>query len=607
MPNASSTASRPDVPMSRDILKTAARLSNPWGDGGLGGIRGVDAEDLARVLLENHVSFVGLEQKLGEEIHRTPLGVHVAHEKAELERLRREYERIRVALDQKGIRCLLLKATGLPPSFPHLSHNLDVLVEETKGDEARQELHALGYVELLNVEEPAKFLFRRFAGDGGRFTFHLHELVGWGVPFVEADAVWQNALRAPDDDSLWIPGPVEALLITTAHWFYEDKRLSLQNLFLTADALRKLPCSIGAVADRAGRRGWEDGFCGALKIFDESWRRLFGSRGIEPRRFSLAESRLRESRSASLLVKMVSYGKDKPARIPFIGNKVVYYKKVFADRLRSKGQRFWDFVRTGLWAVRWKLHIRSQRPLLVAVSGCDGSGKTLQVERLRSVLDVCDLRVKTVWARGASSDRMALLIRFAKMFAASGSSEATEPATDEAGKMVERRKFLRSRRNRVLFAWAYAIDMALVYAVKVRLLLLGGYIVICDRYVEDAQVDFALVSGVPVDRLPLPIRALRWICPRAPVAFVLDVDESEALRRKPEEGSTEHIARARTMFKTLADKRGAEIVDSCLGEHVVHELIAKRCLQRFYGRYRTLVNALLASNPNQLNTGRWRA
>ena len=67
------------------------------------------------------------------------------------------------------------------------------------------------------------------------------------------------------------------------------------------------------------------------------------------------------------------------------------------------GRKLGDFVATLQWAARLKLRVRSQPPLLVTLSGCDGSGKTAQAERFKQVLDTCELRSKILWARGASS------------------------------------------------------------------------------------------------------------------------------------------------------------------------------------------------------------
>ena len=252
-----------------DLLTTAARIANPNGDGELPRLRDEEYAEVGRILLANHVSMIGVAARYGGSLRPAPLQRLLDEERARFDAQREEFERIRIDFEKPGVRTMLFKSTGLAPSFPHLSSNLDVLVSPGMGDLGRQRLHELGYVELLNVEEPAKYLFRRFLGDGSCLTFHLHEQVGWGVQFLDTEPVWQNATVADDDVGVMIPGAEEALLITVAHWFYEDKMLTLQNLFLTADALCKLPAGIVSAAEHARARGWLDGFCAALIIFDD--------------------------------------------------------------------------------------------------------------------------------------------------------------------------------------------------------------------------------------------------------------------------------------------------------------------------------------------------
>jgi thymidylate kinase len=253
-----------------------------------------------------------------------------------------------------------------------------------------------------------------------------------------------------------------------------------------------------------------------------------------------------------------------------------------------------------LWAVRWKLHVRSQRPLLVSISGCDGSGKTLQAERLERALRTCDLRVKVLWARGASSRFMGAFIRLGKRLRGDGrSNDALE--TSEEQKMESRRRSLQNPMLRFGFSVLYALDIGWVYCVKTRWWLWTGNVVIADRYVYDGLVDFALLSGRPIDRLPLVLRWVRRLSPKPAVRAILDVDPQEALRRKPEEGGTAHLIEARNAFRALADGGSFEIFADDWPPEEINRRLARMSLERFYERYGTVVNWLLWSNPSQLN------
>jgi hypothetical protein len=311
-----------------------------------------------------------------------------------------------VAFAAQRVETMVFKSTGAPPSFHYLSSNLDILVPDGRAPIGRKILAEMGYVELLNVEEPRKFLFRRFTGDGSSFAFHLHEVVGWGVPFLDNRPMWARARAAADDPHILIPGPSEGLLVTLAHWFYEDKALSLGNLLLTANALCSLDEALAEPAAHARRRGWEEGFWGALCIFDEAWKRLYDEPLLSAeQRTELEHAPVRYAELRARLLPLVSYGEhDVPALIPFKANKIAYYRKVMRDSGRPIDRKLGDVMNTLFWAVRWRFHVRSQPALLVTLSGCDGSGKSLQGAargRLRRATRVHQVGARVLARRGA--------------------------------------------------------------------------------------------------------------------------------------------------------------------------------------------------------------
>jgi hypothetical protein len=362
------------------LLRIAARIASPYHVEDLSRHDSVTLHAAGALLDKQKVSFIPIVARYGAVLDSTPLAEFVKRDVARFRAQRDEFERIRVRFVADRVDSMLFKSTGMMPSFHYLSSNLDVLVPDGRAGAARAALIDLDYVELLNVEEPKKFLFRRFTGDGSSFAFHLHEVVGWGVP-------------------------LEALLITLAHWFYEDKALSLGNLLLTAHALRSMEGALADAASHARGRGWEEGFWGALHVFEEAWKRLFDHGFLNAeQQAELARAPARYAAVRVRLLPHVRYLENQvAAQMPFKPCKVAYYRKVARDRRRSQPRKWLDAFDTLLWAVRWKLHIRSQPGLMVSVSGVDGSGKSLQVEHLRGAFDTCDLRVRCVWARGASS------------------------------------------------------------------------------------------------------------------------------------------------------------------------------------------------------------
>ncbi len=353
----------------RTLLRIAARIASPYHVEDLSRHDSMTLHHAGRLLEQQKVSFLPIIARYGAILDITPLAEFVRRDVDRFRTQRDEFERIRVRLAEHRVDAMLFKSVGAAPSFHYQSSNLDVLIPDGRAPIARAVLTALEYVELLNVEEPKKFLFRRFVGDGSSFAFHLHEVVGWGVPFLDNAPIWTHGRRAPDDPDVLIPGPSEALLITLAHWFYEDKALSLGNLILTAHALRSMDCALAEPAAHARGRGWEEGFWGALHVFEEAWKQLFDEAFMSPDQ--QAELGRAPRRYATVRVRLLPYvrylERYLPAQLPFRPTKVVYYRKVLRDRRRTDPRKWLDVFDTLLWAVRWKLHIRSQPGLLVAI------------------------------------------------------------------------------------------------------------------------------------------------------------------------------------------------------------------------------------------------
>src|SRR4029079_5121324 len=108
-----------------------------------------------------------------------------------------------------------------------------------------------------------------------------------------------------------------------------------------------MPAPLAEPAAHGRRRGWEEGFWGALAIFDEAWKRLFDSPllSTEQRaeldhappphakgRAALRHTRACHGKVRGHLLPQVRYGDiPVPAIIPFRANKVAYYRKVMKD------------------------------------------------------------------------------------------------------------------------------------------------------------------------------------------------------------------------------------------------------------------------------------
>lgn len=515
--------------------------------------------------------------------------------------LRNEYSKVRESFLNKGIPSILFKSVGLPPSFPYTSDNLDTLVPCENLEIARAILYDLGYVELRNVEEPEKLLFRKFSAGVSISAIHLHGLVGWGVPFLDDVALWQHYKVSEDDPLVLVPGPEDGLLITLAHALYENKSIKLLDLIRIRACLRCKELDLANVERVAQERGWADGLAFGLVLCAhlEEW--LFGSSLLPQSTREHMESALADN---SWLKRRLESTLDRnevkfPFRISFTFGKVLYYKKVFTDSKRSTWTRLNDVIRTLAWGAKLKLRIRGQRGALVTLSGVDGSGKTTHAERLLSTLEICDLKAVYVWSRCG-------VFPWLKIFRlASQSSNLIDPNQDTASVLARRRRRLQNPIMRVTWIFLSLADLVVRYNFEVRLHRLIGDVVVCDRYIYDAIVEMHASLPDCTSWATIEEKLLFFLCPKPNIAWSLDCPREIGVTRKSDENRETNTERAyedlRLMYGRLASRYGLKVLDTSGKLDATTNQLVNETLRQYYRDCATWTNALLLSNPDQMN------
>src|SRR4051794_14282977 len=222
-------------------------------------------------------------------------------ERASYEMQRREYGLVFDAWRAQGIDCLMIKSAGNAPSFPHTSDNIDILVQPADGQRARDALRRIGYAELRNIEEPHKFLFRRFRAGESVSAIHVHEQVLWLVGFMDEAALWERRRQSDDDPQVTIPSPEDAALINIAHACYENKLLRFNDIVRIRHALRTAGDDFdwGYLETVALARGWRDGLAFMVLTYAHLELALFGSQLVPETVVAACERIVAEERYAA--------------------------------------------------------------------------------------------------------------------------------------------------------------------------------------------------------------------------------------------------------------------------------------------------------------------
>ena len=517
-------------------------------------------------------------------------------EQARHDGLRREYLVVQAQWRRGGIQDVVIKSSGTRPSFPYKTGNLDLLVPHQDGDNARLILRRNGYVELRNVEENKKYLFRLFRLGQEVSGIHVHEHVGWYASFVDEEHLLAHSQAAPDDAALRIPSPEDIFLTTASHFFYEDKEVKLSDLATIHRCVRQPGFDWDHVAEVATRRGWVEGLHAIVLLcahLDQTW---YGHTPIPQEILACSDDALPSHIKRRLDEQLADRAKEWPHRIPFSFSKRLFYKRLWDDPEKGFWGRATDLIIHTLQGIKLRLRIHSQPAMLIAFSGTDGSGKTAQAEMLRQAFQGCHIRAEVAWSRGGSSKMIGWISKLAKSRGLGDNAlDATE---DEAAIIARRKRSFQKPLVRWAWGWLTALEMAALYTWRVRLPLWRGHVVICDRYLLDAYAEWGAYFGIG-DRIrkTWPARLLRWVSPRPRIAYLLDVPARDAKGRASTSPTVEFMAEQSSLYRQLAADSRATVVDASRPLSALADEIAFDTLTTYFDRYRTWLNAIFFRNP----------
>jgi thymidylate kinase len=167
----------------------------------------------------------------------------------------------------------------------------------------------------------------------------------------------------------------------------------------------------------------------------------------------------------------------------------------------------------------------SRPPLLISFSGVDGSGKSTQIENLRSALHAAGLNTRLL----AFWDNVVVGAKYREGFV--HKVYKSEPGVGAPGRPVHRRdKNMRGWHLTLARHFLYLLDAINLLRVVARERRTGADLIILDRYIYDELPNLNLAN--PLSRAF--VRLVRALAPKPHIAYLMDADPVRAYERKPE-------------------------------------------------------------------------
>jgi thymidylate kinase len=547
-------------------------------------------ELIIRYLVKNQVPLIGLEKYFPEHFATIKDDPEFLAQLDKEKRRNRNWEdnfsRLHDELAKSGIKIVCIKSANLTPSFPYTCGNIDALIHPKYLSQTRELLFASGYVELVNIEEPKKFLFKKFIGEEAVCELHLHTQIGWGVTFIDLE-VWENGLYYADDSQcVLLLSNEDQFLVHLAHCFYENKRLKLYDVMRLSKALSEIR-NWDYLVEISEKYGWYPGFEYMLKRYSHIL--IQTNPDAEQNRYLQPFSSNADAEIAL------------PDKMSFLEGKKYYYKKIFSDATTSFSKKIHETISTLLWGIELKLNIKSQSSFFIALSGLDGSGKTTQTEMLLNVFGQTDIKTKYIWKRMNDSLFTRAFNTFGRMLTgkkkAHSESTGGKKSTGNAGKDIIRKNALIG----LIWKWVIFLELVSYYNFKLRWLFFSRKVVICDRYIDDAIVELSVMYGRDFSKTFFA-RLLRSLSPKPDLQLFVDVPIEEIFRRNSDiEEGREFLENSRIYFDSVHNESNIKIINGSRSKENISTEISNIVLRAYYRRYSPLGKKLLLASTKQMN------
>lgn len=188
------------------------------------------------------------------------------------------------------------------------------------------------------------------------------------------------------------------------------------------------------------------------------------------------------------------------------------------------------------------------KPLLISFSGVDGSGKSTQIENVRTALEAAGLHTQliTFW------DDVVVGVKYREGFV--HKVYKSERGIGAPGKPVNRRdKNMRGWHLTLARHFLYLLDAAnLTRIMRREMRHPRADVIICDRYIYDELSNLDLENKLS-RRF---VRLIARLVPLPDVAYLLDADPVAAYARKPEY-PVEFMKKCRRSYYELAGLLGS--------------------------------------------------
>lgn len=217
--------------------------------------------------------------------------------------------------------------------------------------------------------------------------------------------------------------------------------------------------------------------------------------------------------------------------------------------------------------------MKSSNGLFICFTGIDGSGKTTLAKSITQFLKDRDLPAEYIYARFQLIISKPLVILGNKLFL-----RKCEINKDYANYSLKKKNL--SKNHEILsriYLYSLLMDYLLQLIIKIRIPLMLGKVIVCDRYVYDTVLtDFHVDMNFSMKQSISLVNKCFEIVPIPTKNFLVDVIEETAFKRKNDIPSLEYLKDRRSAYLQIAEYYSMTVLN---GNNNA-EQVFKECYER---------------------------
>ena len=208
---------------------------------------------------------------------------------------------------------------------------------------------------------------------------------------------------------------------------------------------------------------------------------------------------------------------------------------------------------------------------LICFTGIDGTGKTTLSKALVESLKIEGIQGKYVYARLTPFIlKPFMLVGNSVFLRGRDISKNYSEYSNTKRKAVEKHSFLSRVYKQILL-----FDYLLQIFFKVKLPLIFGKNIVCDRYVYDTVINDIPRSDNSIGNIRLLLEKCFHVAPKPDLAFLIDLSEEIAFQRKDDTPSIEYLKERRRVYLNVGEEYNMIILDGSKDLMELKELVQK--------------------------------